>query len=78
MPELPTCTPRVLNQDMRLFEAAKLGDIDRTTELIYEGLDVNDCDANGVTPLIMACSVGNLELVELLLEAGAEKGCQDR
>ncbi len=39
--------------------------------LIKNGADINVIDDDGVTPLVMACKVGNLELVKYLLENGA-------
>lgn len=39
--------------------------------LIAAGADVNASDANGTTPLMRAASNGKLEIVEVLLQAGA-------
>ena len=69
--------PRFRDQDLRLLDAARLGDPHRVKILIDEGLDVNDKDANGVTALIVASSAGNLEAVRELLRAGALLEPQD-
>jgi cytohesin len=39
---------------------------------VQAGADVNETDANGMTPLKQACAYGRADLVELLLGAGAE------
>lgn len=42
------------------------------TLLTVEALDVNNTDKHGKTAIYMACHVGNLEVVKLLLEKGAD------
>ncbi|RYG26902.1 hypothetical protein EON82_01420 [bacterium] len=55
-----------------LWEAAALGDQTRTAELLDNGLeDVNAVNADGFTPLGLACYFGHLEEARLLLERGA-------
>ncbi|XP_060082671.1 poly [ADP-ribose] polymerase tankyrase-1-like [Ylistrum balloti] len=46
--------------------------------LIREGADVSISDENGTTPLHVAASYGNLELVRNLLENRANKNAQDQ
>jgi ankyrin repeat protein len=53
-----------------LFEAIKLGDRSLIMELIMAGAPV-DARAGSITPLIMAVTANNKELVELLLRFGA-------
>jgi ankyrin repeat protein len=72
VPTISICKPRYTEQDLRLLEAARRGDADRTTALLGEGLDVNDNDVDGVTALIMASMAGKLEVVEVLIRAGAK------
>ena len=65
-----------------LFEAVKANDLERTRELLEEGMKVRsnkmvvynpNCeDAKGITPLIEATLLGNYELVILLLQYGGE------
>ena len=39
--------------------------------LLEHGVNINVIDGDGITPLTMACKVGNLELVKYLLDNGA-------
>mmetsp|Transcript_38171 Transcript_38171/g.91379 ORF Transcript_38171/g.91379 Transcript_38171/m.91379 type:complete len:260 (-) Transcript_38171:381-1160(-) len=65
-----------------LFEAVKGNDLERTRELLEEGMKVRpnkmvvynpNCeDAKGITPLIEATLLGNYDLVILLLQYGGK------
>src|SRR5688572_8878252 len=52
--------------------AARDADIDEVRRLIAAGSDVNAPEADGTTPLLWAAHESAPELVELLLEAGAD------
>lgn len=54
-----------------LWSAAELGDADSLRRLLQRGGDVSVRDAQGLTPLYIACREGQLETARLLLEAGA-------
>lgn len=57
----------------QLFEAIEdEQDVNRVRELIEAGCDVNVRIEEGCTPLIAAVLVGNLEIVKLLVEFGAD------
>ncbi len=56
----------------QLVTAAADGDLAAVSELLAEGADVNADNGFGVTPLYTAADWGNLELVRLLLEHGAD------
>lgn len=58
--------------DLSLIEAVKAGDYEKADELIKQGADVNQGDDQGWTPLNFASGKGNLPLVKLLVEKGAE------
>ncbi len=60
-----------------LFEAVTLGDPEAVLEAIGAGEDVNFIGPGGRTPLIEAARLGHVELVELLVEAGAEPFLKD-
>jgi ankyrin repeat protein len=51
---------------------------DRATvsELVALGRWVDKRDSNGLTPLMVAASVGDAEMVRLLLQSGADPGLQ--
>ncbi|MBA0048022.1 ankyrin repeat domain-containing protein [Mycobacteroides sp. LB1] len=51
---------------------------ERTRELIADGLDVNEADGQGLTPLHFACTSWNPGAAKALLEAGATVDPQDK
>jgi len=55
-----------------LMFAAAAGDLGSARALVSGGADVNGLSAFGLSPLIMAVHGGNAELVEFLLDQGAE------
>ncbi|KAL3071170.1 hypothetical protein niasHT_038440 [Heterodera trifolii] len=42
------------------------------------GANINSVDINGMTPLILATSLEKIEIVRLLLDAGANRNIQDK
>ncbi|MBP0013395.1 MAG: ankyrin repeat domain-containing protein [Roseofilum sp. SBFL] len=64
-----------LNQS--LIEAITQGNRPRATELLSEGADVNTKDNNGQTALMIATYKGEIGLVHLLLEKGADTKITD-
>jgi len=63
----------------QLIEAVKADNMATVKELIGSGVDINQQDEHGWTPLNWAAGRGNLELVALLVESGADvfKGGRD-
>ena len=59
-------------RNKQLLEAAKIGDIDRTKNLIKHGADVNVTCKYKFTALHLAVGRANLEIVQLLLEREAD------
>lgn len=55
-----------------LMQAINHNDITRVKTLIQQGINVNELDANQDAPLVMAAYKGHSEIVQLLLEAGAD------
>jgi ankyrin repeat protein len=60
-----------------LMQAVNHNDITRVKTLIQQGTDVNELDANQDAPLVMAAYKGHTEIVQLLLEAGADVTARD-
>ena len=56
----------------KLFDAVENNDIDGVKEALSLGADVNAVDDYGNTALISACMWGYTNIVELLLEYGAD------
>jgi ankyrin repeat protein len=61
-----------LDGDNALHCVVGWGDIDAAKALINAGIDINKAGDLGYTPLHVACMKGNLEMVKLLVESGAE------
>src|SRR5579862_1356626 len=58
--------------DPRLTQAVKNGDAGAVRSLLKNGADVNAAEADGTTALHWAADSENLEIVNLLLAAGAK------
>jgi ankyrin repeat protein len=58
--------------ELTLISAIRAGDLARARDLIRSGADVNARDAEGFTPLMIAAGLGQPQMVELLLNAGAD------
>lgn len=61
---------------MNIFQAAKVGDIERIKVLLDEGVDINSKNENGFFPLYIASQHSNttssLETVKFLIDHGAD------
>lgn len=62
---------------MSLYDAVEAGDLEAVAQQLAAGADVNEIGPGDRTPLIEAARAGNLALVRLLLEAGAEPMLKD-
>lgn len=62
------------NNNQKLADAIKDGNLESVKKLIEQGADVNNTDEPhyGRTPLIIACSKGYIEIVKTLIIAGAD------
>ena len=58
--------------DLELIEAVKADDYETIVKLIERGVDVNQQDQQGWTPLNFAAGKGSISLVQLLVEKGAD------
>lgn len=62
---------------MTLLEAVESGDVAAVKAALASKPDVNQLGAGKITPLIIAAGRGQLEVVKLLLDAGAEARWRD-
>lgn len=62
---------------MTLFEAVQAQDAEALKKLASEVRDLNEAFEGGKTALIEAAKTGQLELVQLLVEAGADPDLRD-
>lgn len=60
-----------------IFELAISNDLEGVKKYIDEGGEIDAINEYGVTPLMLAAGNENREVVELLLEAGADKNIED-
>ena len=60
-----------------LMKAVKNNEVALVRELIKQGVNINELDANQDAPLIMAAYKGYTDIVKLLLEAGADAAVVD-
>ncbi len=66
----------LLTQDEQLILAAEKGDMPRVQELIRKGANIHARDIFNHTPLIGAAAAGSAEIVQLLLDKGADPNAQ--
>lgn len=59
------------------MKAVRRNDIAGVRKMIAQGVDVDALDPNGDAPLVMAAYQGHTEIVQLLLEAGADVSAVD-
>eukprot|EP01138_Halocafeteria_seosinensis_P003683 gb/GECG01003764.1/.p1 GENE.gb/GECG01003764.1/~~gb/GECG01003764.1/.p1 ORF type:complete len:142 (+),score=17.64 gb/GECG01003764.1/:1-426(+) len=65
--------PRLQAGDALLLRAAADGDVDEAARLLtYDGASPNAHNVNGTTPAHMAAKAGNMRLLDLLSEHGAD------
>jgi ankyrin repeat protein len=68
----------LVDPTVRLMYLANEGDLEGITELLDDGSDVNFRDSDGRSALHIAACQGRTDVVELLLQRGAEVDVQDR
>jgi len=61
-----------IDGDNALHFAVRDGDLSVATALIEDGIEINKAGDLGYTPLHVACMTGNAEMVQLLVERGAD------
>jgi len=70
LPEVNRAIPN--GHDTALMFAARVGDLDSAKLLVAAGANVNDADAWGVSATTLAAHSGYTEMVEYLLDKGAD------
>jgi ankyrin repeat protein len=70
LPSRGTAVPGNLNE--QLVEAARQGDVASVTKLLNDGADPNAKNEDGVPVSWQAIAAGNLQLIRLLVEKGAD------
>ena len=68
----------VSQQDILLFNAVRIGNLDRVKTILTQGANVDVCDRYDTTALMYAAAQGYTEIVKLLLEAGASVNLYNR
>lgn len=58
--------------------AIRRGDVESVKKILSEGLDVNQFNSRGVSPLMVACQNGRLDMIRLLLNGDAKVDLQNR
>lgn len=58
--------------DSRMLKASRIGDINTVKQLLENGANVNAIDGNNLTALNIASEANHTDIVELLIEKGAE------
>ena len=61
-----------------IWRASEMGDVAAVRRLLNKGASPNALTDRKKTPLHYACVGGNLEIVEILIKAGADKRLQDK
>ena len=66
-------------EEVGIHLAAQAGDLARLEEILANGeSDVDELDAEGATPLMMAAIGGHTEVIKVLIRLGAEVDHQDK
>ena len=66
-----------LNDELKLFEKIKENDIECICQMLGNRININIRFEDDITPLIFAVKQGNLEIVQLLVQAGADINALD-
>jgi cytohesin len=71
-PEAKPEPPTVKTPDISIHKAATFGNIEAVKQHLANRTDVNAKDLTGFAPLVFAASCGHKEIVELLIDKGAD------
>ena len=62
----------------KLIEAVRNGNLSRVQLLLDNGVNVNETNENGVTALHLAAKVGDIKMIQFLIERGASPDAKSR
>ena len=65
-------------EDRALLDATKRGDVGAVRSLLADGADPNAAQGDGLTALHLAAQAGNIEIAQLLIDAGARVAATTR
>jgi len=65
------------SKTLELIQACKRANLSEVIRLLGEGVDVNGCSSDWVSPILMAATSGSIELLELLLKKWANPNVID-
>lgn len=68
----------LFNKNNAIFKAVKSSDTAKLQECLQQGISVNYAKSNGMTPLMYAAQIGNLQMVQYLLGIGANANLTDK
>ena len=72
------CVEDPLFARLHFVNIAATGKVKQVRDLLLSGEDPNSCDLSGNTALVMAAANKYPEVVELLVNAGADVNCRDK
>lgn len=72
------CVEDPMIERINFVTTAARGKVDEVKELLLQGQDPNSADFSGNTALVMAAANRHEEVVELLMQAGADVNCRDK
>jgi formylglycine-generating enzyme required for sulfatase activity/ankyrin repeat protein len=67
-----SCGPNQEKIESTFFQNIKVGNMDKLSTMLDEGLNPNFRDKSGNTPLLLGVSLGNIQVVELLIKHNAK------
>lgn len=76
--EMGVCVEDPLLARVNFVNTAALGKVREVQQLLMRGEDPNSSDLSGNTALVMAAANKHPEVVELLVNAGADVNCRDK